>query len=308
MMSGRGDAAQEGRPLMRVTRLVARPARDQLLGRLRRRGRAGRRHRPGGRRRPDPDGGRGPRGRGDRADARALRPPRRGRGAARGDRRAAAGPSRRRRVASPRLTGTGGAAFGFDVSAPPADRLLRDGDVVEAGDLQLQVLHTPGHTPGGICLFAAGGEAAAAAPLLGRHAVRRQRGPHRLPGRRRSRALALDRREARAASRGDGRASRARSRHDDRPRAPTQPVLSEGVSGSIAPAERAGSVTAVTWVASSHKDHITPHCAQKLGSSRARVLEYERIVKVGSLVAHAMARYLLVLEPCVRVRRFSRSA
>jgi glyoxylase-like metal-dependent hydrolase (beta-lactamase superfamily II) len=48
--------------------------------------------------------------------------------------------------------GSGGARFGFDVTAPPADRLLRDGDVVEAGSLRLTVLHTPGHTPGSICL------------------------------------------------------------------------------------------------------------------------------------------------------------
>jgi glyoxylase-like metal-dependent hydrolase (beta-lactamase superfamily II) len=54
--------------------------------------------------------------------------------------------------------GTGGAAFGFSATSPPADRLLADGDVVDAGDLRLDVLHTPGHTPGGICLFGAAGE------------------------------------------------------------------------------------------------------------------------------------------------------
>ena len=54
--------------------------------------------------------------------------------------------------------GTGGEAFGFDVVAPPADQLLADGDVVSAGSLRLSVLHTPGHTPGGICLFSQGAE------------------------------------------------------------------------------------------------------------------------------------------------------
>lgn len=34
-----------------------------------------------------------------------------------------------------------------------ATRLLRDGDTVELGQLRLSVLHTPGHTPGGICLL-----------------------------------------------------------------------------------------------------------------------------------------------------------
>jgi len=32
------------------------------------------------------------------------------------------------------------------------DRLLRDGDSVDVGDLHFVVLHTPGHSPGGICL------------------------------------------------------------------------------------------------------------------------------------------------------------
>jgi len=52
--------------------------------------------------------------------------------------------------------GTGGAPFGFDVSAPPANRELRDGDVIAVGEVELQVVHTPGHTPGCICLFADG--------------------------------------------------------------------------------------------------------------------------------------------------------
>lgn len=46
------------------------------------------------------------------------------------------------------------------MSAPVApesvDRRLRDGDVVEAGELRLTVLHTPGHTAGGICLVGDG--------------------------------------------------------------------------------------------------------------------------------------------------------
>jgi len=36
--------------------------------------------------------------------------------------------------------------------SPPADRLLRDGDEIEIGSLSFEVIHTPGHTPGGICL------------------------------------------------------------------------------------------------------------------------------------------------------------
>lgn len=36
----------------------------------------------------------------------------------------------------------------------PADVLLEDGQTVEAAGIRLEVLHTPGHTPGGICLYA----------------------------------------------------------------------------------------------------------------------------------------------------------
>ena len=55
-------------------------------------------------------------------------------------------------LASPE--GTGGAQFGFTRTAPAPDRLLVGGDVIEAGNVHLSVLHTPGHTPGGICVLA----------------------------------------------------------------------------------------------------------------------------------------------------------
>jgi glyoxylase-like metal-dependent hydrolase (beta-lactamase superfamily II) len=46
------------------------------------------------------------------------------------------------------------AMFGLNVDTPsPAERLLREGDKVSAGSITLKVLHTPGHTPGGICLL-----------------------------------------------------------------------------------------------------------------------------------------------------------
>lgn len=53
-------------------------------------------------------------------------------------------------------SGSGGALFGFDVSAPEADGTFADGEDVTAGALTLTVIHTPGHTPGSVCLL--GGE------------------------------------------------------------------------------------------------------------------------------------------------------
>ncbi|MEJ2033511.1 MAG: MBL fold metallo-hydrolase [Deltaproteobacteria bacterium] len=40
-------------------------------------------------------------------------------------------------------------------SSPPADLTVADGDRLTVGNLSLEVIHTPGHTPGGICLYSA---------------------------------------------------------------------------------------------------------------------------------------------------------
>ena len=48
-------------------------------------------------------------------------------------------------------------AFGLHCpTPPPPDRLLKDGDSIDIGDLHFKVMHTPGHTPGGICLYGHG--------------------------------------------------------------------------------------------------------------------------------------------------------
>ena len=52
--------------------------------------------------------------------------------------------------------GTGGSLWGFDTVAPEADILLKDGDTVRVGLVQLCVISTPGHTPGSICLLGDG--------------------------------------------------------------------------------------------------------------------------------------------------------
>ena len=41
----------------------------------------------------------------------------------------------------------------YAVKAAPATRILEDGDVIDLGNRQLTVIHTPGHSPGGIALW-----------------------------------------------------------------------------------------------------------------------------------------------------------
>jgi glyoxylase-like metal-dependent hydrolase (beta-lactamase superfamily II) len=48
------------------------------------------------------------------------------------------------------------APFGMPVTSPAADRLLREGDVVEVGGLRLEVLEIPGHSPGHIVFLVRG--------------------------------------------------------------------------------------------------------------------------------------------------------
>lgn len=40
--------------------------------------------------------------------------------------------------------------------SPPADILVRDGQLITTGNIELKVIHTPGHSPGGICLYTPG--------------------------------------------------------------------------------------------------------------------------------------------------------
>jgi len=48
-------------------------------------------------------------------------------------------------------------SWGFDrEDFPDPDMLVRDRDTVELGSLSFKVIHTPGHTVGGICLYGAG--------------------------------------------------------------------------------------------------------------------------------------------------------
>lgn len=44
------------------------------------------------------------------------------------------------------------AAMGGPVVETEADQFVNDGDVIQLGDLNLSIIHTPGHTQGGICI------------------------------------------------------------------------------------------------------------------------------------------------------------
>lgn len=46
----------------------------------------------------------------------------------------------------------------YVVKSAPATRLLADGDVIDLGDRHFEVIHTPGHSPGGIALWEAATE------------------------------------------------------------------------------------------------------------------------------------------------------
>ena len=49
------------------------------------------------------------------------------------------------------------AQWGFDIDPQPEpDMLVSEGDRIVVGELRFKVLHTPGHSPGGICLYGEG--------------------------------------------------------------------------------------------------------------------------------------------------------
>ncbi len=44
--------------------------------------------------------------------------------------------------------------FGKSVASNPPDQFLHENDIIKVGAYRFRVLETPGHTPGGICLYA----------------------------------------------------------------------------------------------------------------------------------------------------------
>lgn len=49
------------------------------------------------------------------------------------------------------LVSSSAAAWGMSsIDSPPPDEKLKDGDIIELGEIKLKVIHTPGHSPGGV--------------------------------------------------------------------------------------------------------------------------------------------------------------
>jgi len=46
--------------------------------------------------------------------------------------------------------------LGIDFISPLPDKILKDGDIINSGDICLKVIHTPGHSPGSTCLLTDG--------------------------------------------------------------------------------------------------------------------------------------------------------
>ena len=124
---------------------------------------------------------RGPDRRGDPQHARPRRPHRRQRGDEAGVPRRAARHRRRRRAAADRRRANLSALFGLPITSPPADRIVREGDVVEAAGLRFEVLDMPGHSPGHVVFVL---PRPAVPRLRRRRAVPRRHRPLRLPRRR----------------------------------------------------------------------------------------------------------------------------
>jgi glyoxylase-like metal-dependent hydrolase (beta-lactamase superfamily II) len=49
--------------------------------------------------------------------------------------------------------GTDGLPHLFPLKGVKPDHFLFDGEVLEIGELKIQVIHTPGHSPGGVCFY-----------------------------------------------------------------------------------------------------------------------------------------------------------
>ncbi len=49
--------------------------------------------------------------------------------------------------------GSDGLPLFIPIQGVKVDHHLKDGEVIDVGDLRIKVIHTPGHTPGGVCFY-----------------------------------------------------------------------------------------------------------------------------------------------------------
>jgi len=69
--------------------------------------------------------------------------------------------------------GTDGLPLFVHIVGTTVDHLLRDGQIVAVGNLELRVLHTPGHSPGGVCYYVQGENTLIAGDTLFRGSIGR---------------------------------------------------------------------------------------------------------------------------------------
>lgn len=43
--------------------------------------------------------------------------------------------------------------FSFPTPLPPVESFLKDGDIINLGEIEILTIHTPGHSPGGLCFY-----------------------------------------------------------------------------------------------------------------------------------------------------------
>lgn len=56
-------------------------------------------------------------------------------------------------LSEPKLNGLARIPLDGRQTFSPADHLLKDGDIIECGGARFKIIHTPGHTLGGICIL-----------------------------------------------------------------------------------------------------------------------------------------------------------
>lgn len=70
-------------------------------------------------------------------------------------------------IEAPYIDGSDSFRGHFKMAKPcPVDRKVEDGDSLEIGNMKWQVIATPGHTPGGMCLFLKPTDGQEGAPVL----------------------------------------------------------------------------------------------------------------------------------------------